>query len=271
MNHRTMTSRHVAARRLKGGTFEDAEPPLVIETDLRIIVNGTGLATASIMPGMEHEFVTGYLFSQSFIDSLGDIEHISLHGGRATVRLRKDLHPSMTGHRIVSGGGKTAFGTAPLPHITSDLIVKPAIIYTAMHRLFESANVYRETEGVHAAGIFTAQAEPLCVAEDIGRHNCLDKVIGWALLNGVDTGICLLAATGRMASEMVTKICRAGIPIAATKTAVTDRGVEIAEACGMTLAGFVRDAGTRIEQDMETKTVERASMRIYSGLERVSD
>ncbi len=270
MNHRVTASHRVRSLRLSGGTFEDAEPPVVIEAGLHLIVNGTGMATTAIMPGMEHEFVTGHLFSQGFIDTLDDIEHISIHGNTAHVRIRQQLPPPAT-DLMFSSGGRTIPGTTPLPRLTSDLKVQPATVFIAMNRLFESASVYRETEGVHAAGIFTAQAEPLCVMEDIGRHNCLDKVIGWALLNGVDTGICLLAATGRMTSEMVTKICRAGIPFAASKTAVTDRGVAIAEACGMTLAGFVRDAGTRIEQDMETKTVERALMRVYTGVERVSD
>ena len=72
-----------------------------------------------------------------------------------------------------------------------------------------------------------------------------------------------------MASEMVAKICRAGIPLAATKTAVTDKGLEIGQKHGLTLIGFVRDAGTRIHTDMAVRVINRAGMKIYSGAERV--
>jgi FdhD protein len=78
-----------------------------------------------------------------------------------------------------------------------------------------------------------------------------------------------LVSTGRMASEMVTKICRSGIPIIATKTAVTDKGLETARQCGLTLIGFVRDSGTRINTDMDVRVIKEAGMKIYSGAARV--
>jgi FdhD protein len=117
-----------------------------------------------------------------------------------------------------------------------------------MNRLFEHASLYRETGGVHSAALFDGAMNLLCVVEDIGRHNTLDKVIGYALLNGIDCADKLLVSTGRMASEMVMKIGRAGIPLVATKTAVTDKGIEIGEQCGLTLIGFVRDVGFRMHR-----------------------
>jgi len=138
-----------------------------------------------------------------------------------------------------------------------------------MNTLFQSAGLYGETEGVHAAGLFRVAAEPLCLTEDIGRHNTLDKVIGFGLLHKIDFAGTFLVSTGRMASEMVTKICRCGIPVAATKTAVTDKGLEIGKACGLTLIGFVRDAGTRINTDMDVRVVREAGMKIYSGARRI--
>ena len=138
-----------------------------------------------------------------------------------------------------------------------------------MNFLFDAAEMYRATEGVHAAGLFTAEGEPVCIVEDIGRHNTIDKVIGYGLINDLDFGNVLLVSTGRMASEMVTKICRAGIPVVATKTAVTDKGLEIGKKCGLTLIGFVRDKGTKINTDMDVRVIKTASMKIYSGTERV--
>jgi FdhD protein len=78
-----------------------------------------------------------------------------------------------------------------------------------------------------------------------------------------------MVSTGRMASEMVTKIGRAGIPLVATKTAVTDKGIEIGEKCGITVIGFVRDAGSRMFTDMEVRVFRKAEMKIYTGAHRV--
>ena len=72
-----------------------------------------------------------------------------------------------------------------------------------------------------------------------------------------------------MASEMITKICRAGIPLVATKTAVTDEGLEIGEGCGLTIIGFVRDAGSKMHTNMEVRVFKKAQMKIYTGAERV--
>lgn len=265
------TSTPVPCRQLVDGVFQNAAPAVVIERELRIVLNGEKLATASLMPGMEREFVTGYLYGQGFIKAADDIVALDITDDTVTVTLRdSSVRPADASYRIVSGGGRTAFGGEETPHITSDLNVHKTAVFRAMTRLFDIATVYRQTEGVHAAGIFTAEAAPVCVAEDIGRHNCLDKVIGYALLNDIDCRRHILVATGRMASEMVQKICRAGFPVAATKAAVTDKGREAAAACGMTLIGFVRDRGTQINTDMDVRVVREATMKIYTGTARVA-
>ena len=139
-----------------------------------------------------------------------------------------------------------------------------------MTSLFQIATVYKETEGAHAAGIFTPEAEPVCIVEDIGRHNCLDKAIGYALLQHIDCSCHFMVSTGRMTSEMVAKLCRAGFPVVATKTAVTDKGRETALACGITLVGFVRDTGTKIHTNMDVRVVKDRGMKIYTGPKRIA-
>ena len=138
-----------------------------------------------------------------------------------------------------------------------------------MKALLENASLYSETRGVHSAALFDANLNPICIVEDIGRHNTLDKVIGYALLNKIDCTNTFIVSTGRMASEMIAKICRAGIPLVATKTAVTDRGLEIAEKCGLTLIGFVRDVGSTMFTDMEVRVFKKAEMKIYTRADRV--
>ena len=263
----------VPCRKLSEGHFSRAEASVIIERELPVYVNGQHLFTASIAPGMEKEFVAGYLFGQGFINGVQEIHSLEIENDGVNVVLREKTLPRTikASFRIVSGGGKTAyFKESSLPKIHSSLKLNKKDVFRAMNTLFEKASLYRETEGVHAAGLFTAHGLPLCIVEDIGRHNTLDKAIGYALLNKIDGSNVFLVSTGRMASEMVTKICRAGIPLVATKTAVTDKGLEIGIKCGLTIIGFVRDAGNKINTDMEVMTFDKSVMRIYSGAERVA-
>jgi len=266
------TSIEIPSRQLQNGRFTDAQPAVIIESELHINVNGKHLATASLMPGMEEEFVIGYLFGQGFIKRTKDISSIRIEGSSADVTLADTAAPFPldTNYRIVSGGGRTAFTDARLQRIESDLSLHKDVIFRGMNRLFNIATIYKETEGVHSAGIFNQNAEPVLIVEDIGRHNCLDKAIGYALLHRIPCTHHFLVSTGRMASEMVAKLCRAGFPVAATKTAVTDRGRETALACGMTLIGFVRDTGMKIHTDMTVRIIKEPLMKIYTGAERIT-
>jgi len=260
--------------KLSGGLFSRATAGIIIEKELAISVNGEHLATASIIPGMEREFVTGYLYGQGFIDGLDDLRSVEIDDSGAAVTLkdssRMTTASGTTTYRIVSGGGRAAFSdSAAFPFIGPGMAIRKDDVFAAMNTVFERGEIYRETEGVHIGGLFSASGAPLRIVEDIGRHNTLDKLIGHALLNGIDFGQAFIASTGRMSSEMVLKICRAGIPVAATKTAVTDRGIEIGREHGLTVIGFVRDAGTRINTDMDVRVIQNAGMKVYTHPERV--
>jgi FdhD protein len=257
--------------KLDGGVFCKADASVITEQELALYVNGTRLATASLAPGMEKEFTAGYLFGQGFIENIDDIKSLGIENGTARVILKNShISPSAANYRIVSGGGRSAYfqGSGP-GEVKSDIVIDKKVIFKAMNILFQKASLYTETEGAHAAGIFTADVKPVCIVEDVGRHNTLDKINGYILLNNIDASRVFLVSTGRMASEMVAKICRSGIPIAATKTAVTDKGLEIARECGLTLIGFVRDAGNRINTDMDVRVVKEAGMKIYCHRTRV--
>jgi FdhD protein len=265
-----ITSNRLAVTKLDGGQFIQTDADIIIEQELALYVNGTRLATASLAPGMEKEFAAGYLFGQGFINSADDIESIKIENGAALVALKKDLVSPAASYRIVSGGGRSAyFSEAKISKIKSGITINKQDIFRAMNTLFEKATLYKETEGAHAAGLFDTKTEPICIVEDIGRHNTLDKVCGYCLLKKINTSKTFLVSTGRMASEMVTKICRAGIPIAATKTAVTDKGLEIADRYGLTLIGFVRDAGNQINTDMDVRIIKDAGMKIYCGGDKI--
>jgi FdhD protein len=269
------TSKIVVCQKLADGRFTRGETTVIMEAELPIYINDRHLVTASITPSMEKEFVIGYLFGQGFINSPKEIVAVKIDNHVAKVQLKdtSGLSQIVRGatYRIVSGGGRAVYATGKeLPPLHNHWTIPQRIIYKAINTVFETARMYRETEGVHAAGLFNADAGVICIVEDIGRHNTIDKVIGYALLNEVDCADTLLVSTGRMSSEMVAKIGRAGIPVAATKTAVTDLGLEIGQKRGLTVIGFLRDAGTTLQTDMEVRVIDRAGMKIYTGAERIT-
>lgn len=251
-----------------------AKESVVRETSLSIFINKKHYTTVMISTILEKELVIGYLFGQGLIDNIEELESVNIEGNTASVTVKDARRISQrikkTDYRIVSGGGPSAFsdGTG-FPQIQSQMKIGKKEIFQAMNTVFEKAEIYKLTEGTHAAGLFTPEATPICIAEDIGRHNTIDKVIGYALINKIDCANTFLASTGRMASEMVTKICRAGIPVVATKTAVTKTGLEIGERCGLTIIGFVRDTGTKMHKNMEVRIITEPGMKIYTNAERI--
>jgi FdhD protein len=260
--------------RLINGRFYSAKASVVVEHELAMYINQEYFATASLAGGMEREFVMGYLFGQGFITSPGEVESIDIEGNIARITA-KNIKPlskraEKTEYRIVSGGGKSIFlEEKSLGTVSAGIKVKAENVYKAMNTVFDRCELYKETGGVHASGLFTAEAVPICIAEDIGRHNTLDKLIGYALINKIDFSRTFMVSTGRMASEMVSKICRANIPITATKTAVTKLGVDIGEKCGLTIIGFVKDKGTKTNTDMGVMIAAARGMKIYTHPERI--
>ena len=207
--------------RVNGGCTVTTER-IIKETALTIRIDGKHYATAMIMAGLEKEYVVGHLFAQGTIRTAADVKSVSIKDNTADVVLAK------------------TFAKTPLHQIIdSDLKVKKEDIFDCVRAILKS-DVFTETEAVHSAGLFLHGKEPICITEDLGRHNALDKVIGHALLHGVDLRQTLAASTGRQPTEMILKCRNAGIPIVATKGVPTSLAVEMAEKAGITIAGLVR-------------------------------
>jgi FdhD protein len=171
---------------------------------------------------MEKEYVTGYLFGQGMINSANDIESIDIEDNNAGVTLRKTLSGKKAG-----------------PVVDSTLVVRKEDVFDCLRAILKS-EIFEETEAVHSAGLFLNGSEAICIAEDLGRHHALDKVIGYGLMQDIDFGRTLAASTGRQPSEMILKYRNAGIPIVATKGVPTTLAVEMAKVAGISIVGLVR-------------------------------
>ncbi len=194
---------------------------IVRETALSIRIDGKHFATAMLMATMEKEFVIGHLFAQGVITSAADITSITVKNNVAEVTL--------------SGTKKKAGSRL----VRSDLKVRKEDVFDCVRAILKS-EVFTETEAVHSAGLFLHGKETVCIAEDLGRHHALDKVIGYGLLHNIDFSRTLATSTGRQPSEMILKCRNVNIPIIATKGVPTTLAVEIAGEAGITIAGLVR-------------------------------
>jgi len=210
----------VAYNRVDGGCVEASER-IVRETALEVRLDGQHFATAMLLAAMEKEFVYGLLLTHGIISTASDVKSVSIEGNIAEVTLLKSRKPD--------GIGK----------VRSSLRVSPAQVFDCVRAILKS-EVFTETEAVHSAGLFLEGREAISIAEDLGRHHALDKVIGAGLLRGVDLSRTLAASTGRQPTEMIIKCRRAGIPIIATKGVPTTLAVAMAGEAGITIAGLVR-------------------------------
>ena len=246
------TFKKVELIQVKDDSAAPVSENIIKETSLIININGRHYTSVITFLGkQEKELVVGHLFSQGIINQAKDIKSLTIKNRVADVTLRKNIIKKLIKNKI-----------------KSTLKITKEDVFNCVRAVLKS-EIFAKTEAVHSAGLFLRGKEPVAIAEDIGRHHALDKVIGAALLQGIPLNETVVASTGRMASEMVIKICRAGIPIIATKAAVTDRGIALAEKYGVTLIGFVRDAGTTMNTDMSVRVFKEAGMKIYSGAERV--
>jgi len=155
--------------------------------------------------------------------------------------------------KIITSGctGGTSFGAYlddldrfRLPD--DDVRVEPVRVYGLLRQLYERAHLYRQSGGVHTSILADLQGEVLVVAEDIGRHNTLDKIQGECLLHDIPTGQRMLLSSGRISSEMLLKAAIMGVPIVGSRTSPTQLAVNIAERLNITVIGYVRSASMNV-------------------------
>jgi len=220
------------------------------EKPLHVFLNRTYYATIFCSPSNLKELAVGHLLSEGIVKSVEEIEetrlkeegvcHVKLKPG---IELEKRLKLSKPFSRVIlsaCGSPSPYQYSGKRPKITSNLKVKAEVILTCVNRLNSIAETFRKTGGVHAAAIYKRDGNLVAFAEDVGRHNAVDKAIGIGALNKIDFGECLLALSGRLTGDIVLKAARVGLPIVASLAAALDSGIMVAKNVGLTLIGFVR-------------------------------
>jgi FdhD protein len=193
----------------------------------------------------------GFCFTEGLIAGMHDVRSIAmcaelpgvvrvqlLDPSRITPRRRNVVVASSCG--ICGGREMIENSVADLPLVSNTLRLKGDQLGRLMDTMRERQAVYRHTGGAHAAAVFSADGEILAAAEDLGRHNALDKVIGICLLRNVKTDGCGVLLSSRLSLEMVVKAARAKFELIAAVSAPTSIAIEVANRCGITLCGFVR-------------------------------
>ena len=234
---------------VKGGRLEEVKGEVVREQPLTVYVDGERFLTLLCSPFQLDALVLGYLWMEQVIAGLDDVVLIQVSevDGRADVTLRRRV--TLPTERILTSGcgGGITFRIDPwlFPRVTSELLVRPAELGDRMRDLLHEAVHYHASRGIHGAAL----ADPggiLLVAEDVGRHNAVDKLKGLALQRGIPTKDRILLSTGRVSSEMLLKAARMGVPVIASRTSPTEMAVALAEQLGVTVVGYVRGEGLNL-------------------------
>jgi FdhD protein len=232
---------------------------VAVEEPLEIRVDGRPIAVTMRTPGDDEELALGFLHGEGLLDEP--------RGVRAGAELEANT-VDVTGPLLGDPGERNFYATSSCgvcgkgaieeiavhsPALAPGPVVGRSLLAGLPERLAQPA--FELTGGLHATGVFGANGETLCVREDVGRHNAMDKAVGWALIDGqVPLAEAILCVSGRLSFELVQKAAVAGCPILVGVGAPSSLAIELARERGMTLGGFAREG----------------RINIYAGSDRVS-
>jgi len=270
-----ITSRRRVERVAPDGSRHSRVDTLAVEAPLEVRLGEDVLNVTMRTPGNDFDLVAGWLVGEGLVRDQSDLVSASYcagldEEGRQTYNVvevtlvdddsRRPNRPSRSTWTSSACGvcGAASLDAvrvaSPYDVAADDLEVDAGLLASLPDRLRESQSVFERTGGLHAAGLFDAAGELLCTREDVGRHNAVDKVVGWALREGrLPLRGHVLQVSGRASFELVQKAVVAGIPLLSAVSAPSSLAAELAEESGLTLAGFVRGG----------------SFNLYSRAERV--
>ena len=254
-----------------GGRTTWRSDELTAEEPLEIRVNSRPVSVTMRTPGADFDLALGFLVTEGVIDGSDDIVSMRVcsHANSgdalnvvevtlrdATLRTPERAFYTTSSCGICGKASIDAVRTASRYEVRDDPLRMTSELLAALpNRLREQQQVFARTGGLHAAGLFDAAGDLVCVREDVGRHNAFDKVIGWATTQRLlPLRSYVILASGRASFELTQKALMAGIPMIAAVSAPSQLAVDLARESGMTLIGFLR----------------REQMNVYTGPERIT-
>ncbi len=225
---------------------------VAVEEPLEIRVNGEPVAVTMRTPGHDEELALGFLLSEGILaeraqlpsDLAANTVDAEISGFDPAVLKRSFYTTSSCG---VCGKGALEAVRVEVPAVESDLVVRAELLSELPGRLRSVQAAFEATGGLHATGLFDEKGALLCAREDVGRHNAMDKVIGWAHREArLPLARAVLCVSGRISFELVQKAAVAGCPILVAVGAPSSLAVELAQDRGLTLCGFVRDGRVNV-------------------------
>jgi FdhD protein len=246
------------------------EDVLAVEEPLEIRLGNLSYSVTMRTPGHDFDLVAGFLVSEGVIWDSGQLVSLRFCAGEdengvqtfnvVEAQLRPDVEVPSMGRHVYTSSSCGICGTDSIESVRKSSHFSPAadplsvsaeVLASLPDILRESQHLFDDTGGVHAAGLFRIEddggAQLLCLREDVGRHNAVDKVVGWALReNMLPLSGTVLQVSGRASFELVQKAALAGIPVLAAVSAPSSLAVELAEASGLTLAGFSRGTSLNV-------------------------
>ena len=225
---------------------------VAVEEPLEIRIGGVPVAVTMRTPGHDEELALGFCLSEGLRPAAARVpDDLAANAvevdapGFDPERLRRSFYTSSSCG--VCGKGALEAVAVEAVRVASELRLPLAVVASLPERLREAQAGFAATGGLHATGLFSAAGEALCVREDVGRHNALDKVVGWAFREGrLPLADSVLCVSGRLSFELVQKAAVAGCPVLVAVGAPSSLAVELAADRGVTLCGFVRGGSANV-------------------------
>ena len=223
---------HHPGIQVMNGVLSEINDTIVIEDRFQILLNDCLVTEMIASRDQLRELGAGFVITEGLARC---VDKVKLDGDRILVYSDRGCDVSRSKKVMGSSGGTSIL--LEQGKVTSDLRIRPEDVFSCTRGI--ETEVWRRTGAVHCSVLFS---EGKCVVKssDIGRHNTVDKVVGHAILNGVDLSRCMIGCTGRQPAGMIKKDANAGIPVVISRAASTDKGIAAADAAGITLVCFSR-------------------------------
>ena len=275
----------------QNGQVSRAQDYLVAEEPLEIRIGRTPLSVTMRTPGHDLELTAGFLFTEGLIKKREQI--VSLESGKTkakakttprqasgnVVRVRLkgvSLRPAQLRRNFFMSSSCGVCGKASIDAVMArgirrpnpSFVLDPAVLCTFPDTLKAAQSIFDRTGGLHAAGLFDAQGKLVVLREDVGRHNAVDKVVGWALLSGqvhLPLADYALMVSGRGGFEIIQKALLAGVPLVASVSAPSSLAVRLAREAGLTLVGFLRGRRVLIYSGEQRLQPQKAAVVLPAG------